>query len=87
TGNLGLAVQRGAQELGIPYSGTWEPFEEVIYFSNNHQVMPAAQALQCRDCHSPEGRLNFAELGYPAERAQALQNGLVYRVNMPRLRF
>lgn len=87
TGNLDLAVQRGAQDSGTPYSGTWEPFSEVIHLSANHQVAPAAQALHCQDCHSPEGRLNFAGLGYPPERAQALQNGLVYRVNMPRLRF
>lgn len=83
TGDVGLAVQRGAQDSGTPYSGQWEPFTETVYFSNNHQVAPAAQALRCQDCHSAEGRLDFAELGYPDEMADSLQNGRVYRVSMP----
>ena len=35
-----------------------------LYSSLNHPVAPKAQALKCNACHSPDGVLNFKELGY-----------------------
>ena len=29
-----------------------------------HEVVPAAQALSCLDCHREGGRLDWQELGY-----------------------
>ena len=47
--------------------------EESMVFSVNHQVAPRAQALACGACHRAGGVLDFAALGYPAERARALE--------------
>lgn len=85
TGDIEKAILKGVQDSGMTYSGQWEAFEEEVFMSNNHQVSPAESALHCQDCHSPEGRLNFAELGYPAEAAQRLQNGYIYSLRLPML--
>ncbi|RME45715.1 MAG: hypothetical protein D6791_10080, partial [Chloroflexi bacterium] len=72
-GDLNAAVLAGVQASGQDYSGAWEAVTERMYFDANHQVAPAAEALTCADCHTPEGVLSFAALGYSAERAAKLQ--------------
>jgi hypothetical protein len=32
-----------------------------------HEVQPADNALRCLDCHGPDGRLDWAGLGYEAD--------------------
>jgi hypothetical protein len=32
-------------------------------------VQPAENALQCRDCHTPQGRIDWEALGYPGDPA------------------
>lgn len=73
TGNLDAAVTAGVEASGQEYSGSWTPVTERMYFDANHQVAPASEALQCADCHSGEGQLDFAALGYEETRAAFLQ--------------
>lgn len=71
-GDLDAAVMAGVEASGQEYSGSWEPLTELMYFDINHQVAPASESLQCNDCHSEEGRLDFTALGYGAETAASL---------------
>ena len=74
TGDLEKAIAAGVEASGQEYSGSWEAVTEEMSFDVNHSVAPAAEALQCANCHSPEGRLDFVALGYSQERATALQS-------------
>ena len=38
-----------------------------MYWPTTHMVQPKENALQCNDCHSPEGRLDWQALGYPGD--------------------
>jgi hypothetical protein len=73
-GSLDAAVAKGVEASGQEYSGSWEPHTESMWFDAQHQVAPAAESLKCADCHVPEGRLNFAALGYSAEKAEELSS-------------
>jgi hypothetical protein len=71
-GGLEHAVAAGAKTAyGIDDPRyTW--VETIRYMGINHEVVPAAQALQCLDCHRAGGRLDWAALGYdqdPLEQA------------------
>jgi hypothetical protein len=39
-----------------------------------HEVQPADNALRCLDCHGPDGRLDWAGLGYEADPTAAVFN-------------
>ena len=71
TGDVKRAVQAGAEESGRPYSGSWSPKEYDLYFQLSHGITKE-HALRCRDCHQPEGVLNFKALGYTEARAKKL---------------
>jgi hypothetical protein len=74
-GDLDAAVNAGVEASGQEYSGEWEAVTELMAFDAQHQVAPAAESLQCADCHSPAGgRLDFVALGYDEERAEMLGN-------------
>jgi octaheme c-type cytochrome (tetrathionate reductase family) len=52
------AAASGMRRIGLPYSGRYGFIETEMYWPVNHMVSPAAQALQCVDCHTPNnGRL------------------------------
>jgi octaheme c-type cytochrome (tetrathionate reductase family) len=53
--------------MGLPYSGTYGFTETRMYWPTTHMVQPKENALQCNDCHSPEGRLDWQALGYPGD--------------------
>jgi len=72
TGDPLAAAKKGAADAGQQFSGEITGVPETMVFSLNHQVAPKEQALQCADCHSSTGRLNFVALGYTAERSSAL---------------
>ena len=72
TGDLDAAVNAGVELSGQEYSGEWEAVTELMYFDAQHQVAPAAESLQCADCHSESGRLDFVALGYAEDRAALL---------------
>ncbi|MCP5519397.1 MAG: tetrathionate reductase family octaheme c-type cytochrome [Verrucomicrobiales bacterium] len=67
------ALTAGMDYVGREYSGELGYVETEMFWMQNHMVAPADQALSCADCHVPRGRLDFAALGYPPERALALQ--------------
>lgn len=71
-GDLEAAVNSGVQAFGQEYSGSWEGVTELMVFNVNHQVAPAAKALQCGHCHSEVGQLDFFALGYDEATATRL---------------
>ena len=66
-GNIDHAVRRAAEEMygleDIEYE--WVPVER--YMGIFHEVLPANDALRCLDCHGPDGRLDWAGLGYEGD--------------------
>ncbi len=66
------AIAGGQASVGREFSGEYDFIETVMYWPLTHQVSPADQALSCVSCHSPNGVLDFAALGYPEERVTVL---------------
>jgi octaheme c-type cytochrome (tetrathionate reductase family) len=64
------AIRLGSQVTGLPYSGRFGWANTVMYWPLSHMVQPAENALQCRDCHAQNGRLDWEALGYPGDPAQ-----------------
>ncbi|MBM3878155.1 MAG: tetrathionate reductase family octaheme c-type cytochrome [Verrucomicrobia bacterium] len=67
------ALTAGMASVGKTFSGQVGFVETEMFWVQNHVVAPKEQALTCADCHTPRSRLQFAALGYPAERALQLQ--------------
>ena len=61
------ALELGAQDAGLPYSGEYGFAETWMYWPSTHMVQPAENALQCDACHSEYGRLDWEALGYPGD--------------------
>ncbi|HFE67481.1 MAG TPA: tetrathionate reductase family octaheme c-type cytochrome [Chloroflexi bacterium] len=59
-----LAAKLGAEASGIPYSGEYDFTETEMYWPLSHLVQPKEAALQCSDCHSDNGRMDWEALGY-----------------------
>lgn len=53
--------------MGLEYSGEYGFTETWMYWPTTHMVQSKENALQCTDCHSPEGRLDWQALGYPGD--------------------
>ena len=49
---------------GLKYSGQYGFTETLMFWPTTHMVQPVENALQCNDCHSAEGRLDWLSLGY-----------------------
>lgn len=67
------ALIAGQTYIGREFQGPVGFVRTEMFWIQNHMVAPKEQALHCADCHTPKGRLDFAALGYPAERAIRLQ--------------
>jgi hypothetical protein len=67
------ALAAGMTYVGREYSGQLGFVNTEMFWTQNHMVAPKEHALACVDCHTPCGRLKFAALGYPADRALNLQ--------------
>jgi octaheme c-type cytochrome (tetrathionate reductase family) len=52
---------------GLPYSGHYGFAETWMYWPSTHMVQSADGALQCNDCHSDNGRMDWQALGYPGD--------------------
>ncbi len=61
----GLAL--GAQDTGLKFSGQYGFTETWMYWPTTHMVQPKESALQCDECHSSNGRLDWQALGYPGD--------------------
>jgi octaheme c-type cytochrome (tetrathionate reductase family) len=56
-----------------------------MFWIQNHMVAPKEQALRCKDCHIPGGRLQFAALGYDVNRAAKLQTLIAFELHLESL--
>ncbi len=67
TFNWVSASSEGMNLVNIEFSGKIDFIETKMYWSINHFVMNADNALKCTSCHGKggEGLLNWKELGYP----------------------
>lgn len=64
TFNWELALQNGSEATGLPYSGEFGFTDTDMYWPQTHMVQPVENVLQCTDCHSPNGRMDWQALGY-----------------------
>lgn len=58
------ALQLGADITGFDFSGEFEFAETWMHWPVTHMVRPAKDALSCDNCHGPEGRMDWEQLGY-----------------------
>jgi octaheme c-type cytochrome (tetrathionate reductase family) len=65
-----IALRAGAEATNMAYSGEYGFAETEMYWSLSHMISPADNALQCKSCHSSEGRLDWVALGYPGDPMQ-----------------
>ena len=61
------ALALGAQDSGMEFSGEYGFAETWMYWPVTHMVQPKENAMQCTECHSTEGRLDWIALGYPGD--------------------
>jgi len=61
------ALELGAQDAGLDYSGQFDFAETWMYWPTTHMVQPKENALQCEDCHGENGRMDWEALGYPGD--------------------
>jgi octaheme c-type cytochrome (tetrathionate reductase family) len=61
------AFRLAQERMGLAYSGSYDFTETYMYWPTTHMVQPAENALQCSDCHSESGRLDWEALGYPGD--------------------
>lgn len=66
------AIEGGQESVGREFSGEYGFVQTVMVWPITHQVSPADQALSCKDCHNPQGALDFAALGYSEGRVAML---------------
>ncbi len=59
-----MAARLGAEAAGIEYSGEVDFAPTEMYWVLSHMVVPKEEALQCHDCHSEDGRMDWEALGY-----------------------
>ena len=71
TGDIEKAIRAGVNASGRPYSGSWKPKKYDVYFQLSHGVT-VERSLQCNDCHSPSGVMDFKALGYTEEKVKEL---------------
>lgn len=61
------ALERGSEVAGLPYSGEFDFAETTMHWPMTHMVQPAEHALQCTDCHTDNGRMDWEALGYSGD--------------------
>jgi octaheme c-type cytochrome (tetrathionate reductase family) len=61
------AIQQGMEIVGLPFSGEYGFTKTRMFWPTTHMVQPKEDALQCADCHSENGRLDWQALGYPGD--------------------
>ena len=58
------ALELGAQDTGLDYSGQYGFAETWMLWPTTHMVQPKENALNCEDCHSENSRMDWDGLGY-----------------------
>lgn len=51
------AIDAGMKAAGAEYSGKFDFVDTYMYWPTTHMVAPAADAVQCEECHSKNGRM------------------------------
>lgn len=74
SGDIDGAVQAGADESGMDYSGQWEAGQQMTLLQISHGVVGKENTVPCQECHVPDGRLDFAELGYTEDETALLSS-------------
>jgi octaheme c-type cytochrome (tetrathionate reductase family) len=74
------SLTEGQSKVERTFVGPVGWIETEMYWVQNHMVAPKEQALTCTDCHTPRGRLDFAGLGYSADRAAELSTMLGFEI-------
>ena len=59
-----LAAELGSEAAGLDYSGKYGFADTEMYWAMTHMVQPKENALQCTECHSDNGRMDWDALGY-----------------------
>jgi len=65
-----FAVRKGAEFAQLPYSGRYDFLPTHMYWPITHMTAPAKGALTCTQCHGPNSRLNWQQLGYAHDPVQ-----------------
>lgn len=52
--DMGRAIEEGMRAANLDYSGEYAYAETAMYTGIHHEVVPAVEALGCRDCHEAE---------------------------------
>ncbi len=52
------AIKAGMKAAGSDYSGKYGFVDTRMYWPIAHMVAPAEKALECKDCHAEDGRLD-----------------------------
>ncbi len=63
------AAETGSKAAGLPFSGEVGFTETDMYWELTHMIATRERALQCIDCHSPNGRMHWQALGYDGDPA------------------
>jgi hypothetical protein len=61
------AIRLGAEVTGMKYSGNYGFTLTEMFWPQTHMVAPKERALQCRACHSENGRMDWQALGYDGD--------------------
>ena len=67
TGNIKEAVQEATHALYDLEDVEFNWMPTVHYMGLFHEVAPAYSALRCLDCHGPDTRLDWQDLGYDGD--------------------
>lgn len=76
------AVDAGMAAVGRTFSGDLGWIDTEMFWIQNHMVAPKEQALNCTDCHSSGGRLDFLDLGYEPDYAATLATMFGFAIDM-----
>ncbi len=63
------AARLGSEATGLPYSGEYGFVRTDMHWPMTHMVAPVGEALQCIDCHTEGGRLDWQRLGFDGDPA------------------
>lgn len=66
------AIAAGMSYVGANYSNSYGWVDTEMFWVQNHMVAPKEAAVRCQECHTENGRLDFAALGYSPERVSVL---------------
>jgi hypothetical protein len=71
-GQIDPAVRKAAEEMYGIADARYSWTDTSRYMGIFHGVQPASKALQCLDCHRPNGRMDWKALGYEGDPLNAL---------------